>query len=454
MSERYTIEFALAIILITITFYHFYKRYKKPKTIILNDVAIWLTGFAFGFAPFVFVYSGGSFQENKIIDVIMSYLGIFLFLFGLYIVGKLNLSSNRSNKNKENYFSSFKEIVTKISTKEVFFFYSLFFIIRLYIGIEYNLFVSGSGTEANILILPYMIVLLRSFIDLFLYTSIVWSISILLVKKKFLILPFLIILSEFLISFFQGRRPILFLIFSAFFVFIVLGYRINKQWFAFVVILLFLANTLIFPDFLMFRNYYSSDPNKTNLIDDIAYNLKLTFMTKQNTYDYLENIKVRSYINDWNIPIIAKSGIYNGLHGNIILLSASWIIPKFLFPNKYSIISPEYLINVYAGNYNTDSPENLIGYGFADFGLLGALIYGVMFGIILFLVEKLAIKIKDKQKYASLLLISSFIFVAFSVEQGLISVFSMLRSALIVFVILALLKFFKDIIKSHPKTLL
>jgi hypothetical protein len=449
MINNYLIEFSLALILLIFTFFHFYKRYNNRKSIILIDVAIWTTGLAFGLSPFIYVFNGGSFKDN-IIDVILSYLGIFLFIFGLNIVSKIN---NRIRKkfNEPNYFTFLPRLVNSISTKEVFFFYSFFFITRLYIAIEYNLFVSGSGTEATILNLPYSIVLIRDLIDLFGYASIVWAVSVLLMRKNKLLFPSLIIIIESLFMFFQGRRQIIFLFFIVFFVFIVSGYRLRIKYFIYAIIILFIANTVIFPSFLIFRDYYSFDNTRTNIIDDIAYNLNLTLSTPQDSYNYAQNIKVRVYINEWNISIIKKSGIYGGLNGNVFLLSAYWVIPKIFFQNKYSNITPENLINTYSFNYQYDSPENLPGYGFADFGLLGGLLYGIMFGLILLLVEKIAVRLSNKFGYASLLLMSSFIFVAFSVEQGLISVFAMIRSSIIIVIILAFIKMISNTLNINAK---
>lgn len=440
MIDRYILELTLSSVILLITYNFIIRGYKHPNCLTLNDIAIWTTGLAFGIAPFIYIYNGGIFQDNNLLDVFLSYFGILLFIYGLKITRFKNFEISHLKSFKGSYFSSLNEIVNNISKEKIILIYLLFFIIRLYIGVKYELLVSGSETEDRILSLPYEIIIIRSIINFFIFPSMVWSATQIVNKKKLTFVPSVILFSEFIQMFFQGRRQILFLFFVFLFVSIVLTKKIKKRLIIWTAIIAFVFITIISPSFLIFRNLYLDNQNKINSVDNVLYNLPLLFSTNNNSELNKENLRIRSYINDWNLKIIERSGIFDGLNGKVFLLSAYWIIPRFLLPNKYSTITPEFLINRFSNNQITDSPENLVGYGFADFGLIGSLIYGMTFGIILSFVENIANRFKDRLKFMSLSLISVFMFTAFSVEQSLISVFAVLRSALILFVLYHLAK--------------
>ena len=437
--SRELIEFALAGSLVIVIAIHFTNNLAARNNLTLIDISVWITGISFGLAPFILFSLGGYFPDASNIDVIYSYVGIFLFIGGLLLVKKYLLKQQHKRMTLKHLLQQ----VNKISTRQIFFFYSAFFIVRLIYAFDYGIFLSGSATAERMSSLPYFLFVIRSLLDLIFFGILLWSISKILYNKKLFLLPSLIIIIEGLLIFFRGRRQMLYLIFLFLYIYILFGYRVNiKLLIPGIAILLMLFN-VIFPLFLSFRETTVKFTSSGDIIQDYKTSYYLLSSTGVDEYIYRSNVAQRVYINNWNINILNKSSLSEGLNGQAMAMCILWVVPRPLLPFKGSLKDPELLISYTYGLSLKDSPSNWPAYGFADFGVIGSFIYGVLLGLILFSFQRFAINVFGRYPFFSFVIIGSVSFLAFFIEESPVAVFSVLRDTFILFAVFYLLSLFK-----------
>ena len=438
--SRELVEFSLAGLLVTLVSFHFIKLLNNRRSITLIDISVLITGISFGLAPFILISSGGYFPKAEIMDVASSYFGIVLFIAGLLIIKKFFLEPSQ----KEINLQALLKKVNSINTKQAFFFYALYFIIRGIYALNYGIFMSGSATADRIISLPYYLFVARSLLDIIIFGILLWSITKTLYNRKLELIPFLIILIESLLIFFRGRRQMLFLLFLFLYIYLLLGYRIRlKVLIPSIIVLIFLLN-ILFPVFISFRETTAMYSQSGDIIKDYKTSYYLLSRTGIDADNYESNIATRVYINNWNTNILSKSSLTEGLNGQAMLMSIFWVIPRPMLPFKSSLKDPELLINYHFGLSLKDSPSNWPAYGFADFGLIGALFYGIILGIILFLFQKFAVSNLKKYPFFSFIIIGSFAFLAFFIEESPVAIFSVIRDSFFLFIIFYIMRIFRN----------
>jgi hypothetical protein len=406
---RELVEFTFASLILFFTTLHFLRLLKNRTTISFIDISILITGITFGLAPFISVFYGSSFPDEKPLNVAYSYIGIMLFLSGLVIVKKIF-----TNKIKNNFtLNSLLLSVNKINSKQVFIFYSAYFIIRLIFATKYGIFGSGSATSERMTALPYFLFVTRSLLDLTLFGVLVWCITKILINKKIIVFPAIIIIIETLLIFFRGRRQMLFILFLFLYLYIILGYRINFKIFIPSLVILILMVNIIFPIFISLRDASLRTSQTGDVLNDYKASYYVLSRTGIDKQYYESNVAQRVYINNWNIDILKKSSLSDGLNGQALAMCIIWAIPRPLLPIKGSLKDPELLINVSYGLPLTDSSSNWPAYGFADFGVIGGLLYGLLLGLLLLSFQYFAKFNLKKFPFLTFIIIGSVTFTAF-----------------------------------------
>lgn len=200
---------------------------------------------------------------------------------------------------------------------------------------------------------------------------------------------------------------------------------------------------IIFPLFISLREASLSTSQTGDVLSDYQssyYTLSRTGIDKQY---YETNVAQRVYINNWNIDILKKSSLADGLNGQALAMCIFWVVPRPLLPIKGTLKDPEFLINASFGLPLTDSPSNWPAYGFADFGLLGGFIYGVILGLLLLAFQYFAQFNFKKFPFFAFIIIGSVTFTAFFIEETPVAVFSVLRDTFLLYFIFNFLYIFR-----------
>lgn len=437
--SREILEFFSGGILLLIVIWQFNLSLKNRKDISLIDISIWITGASFGLAPFVLFLYGGQFPEAKLTNVFLSYLGIILFIAGLLIVKKYLKKSFRKNISLADTLIK----VNNINPKLVLIFYLAFFIVRAVFAFSYGIFSSGTATAERMQALPYYLFVARSLLDLVFWGCIFWSFVKILYGKKLTLLPSLILMIEILLIFFRGRRQMLYFVFLFIYLYIVFGYRVNfKILIPAAAVIVILVN-IVFPYFLSFREISLRSNSNLELLENYSYSYYTLSQSGIDKYYYEKNIADRVYINTWNIDILSKSSLLDGLNGQAMFSSIIWIIPSPFLPFKGLLKDPEYLINYKLGLSMQDSPSNWPAYGFADFGLLGGLIYGLLLGLVLYLLQSFAHYNFKKFPFLTYVILGSVAFIAFFIEETPSAFFSVTRDIILLYLFFKVVNLFK-----------
>jgi hypothetical protein len=434
--SRELIEFFFGGLLVVFVSAHFYYSLERRKNITLIDISVWITGISFGLAPFILVLSNGYFPKAKSIDVMFSYVGIFLFIIGLLLIKKMFYKQIKETNNLQILLKE----VNKINPRGVFFFYAAFFIIRLIFAFDYGIFGSGSATSERMTSLPYLLFVSRSLLDLTFFGILLWSLTKILYNKKIFLLPSIIITIEAILIFFNGRRQMLYLVFLFLYIYILLGYRINLKILIPSILIIIILVNVIFPAFIAFREIALRTNSTGDIIQDYKTSYNLLSETGVDKESSETNVAQRVYINNWNINILSKTSLAEGLNGKALAMCILWVVPRPLLPFKGTLKDPELLISYTYGLSLKDSPSNWPAYGFADFGFIGGMIYGIILGLILFLFQKFAIYNFNRYPFYSFVIIGSVSFLAFFVEETPIGIFSVIRDTIILFVVFYLLR--------------
>ena len=81
----------------------------------------------------------------------------------------------------------------------------------------------------------------------------------------------------------------------------------------------------------------------------------------------------------------------NSLNGNMLLVSLIKMIPAVIYPNKKNFIAGEPLIATITESplYITDTSDSLHSYSYADFNLIGLIIYPIIINLVFFVIYKI-----------------------------------------------------------------
>ena len=124
------------------------------------------------------------------------------------------------------------------------------------------------------------------------------------------------------------------------------------------------------------------------------------------------------------------------MFGETLFSSFTACIPSFLISSKDTdtelIIKNHFKLN----DPRVDRGDNWVVDGFADFGLAGCLLYGVMLSLILLAFECAACMVSPRSPFFSLCLLAGLLDIAASVESNAVQLFSFVRNSVGLWVIL------------------
>jgi hypothetical protein len=393
----------------------------------LIDMAFLFTGIYFGVGPWLSWLYGGTFSTYDSETTIWAYVGIVAYMVGLWISKKIFKLPPIGK-----YFKS-----QNVSTKKIFLLYSILLVIRIFAGIKYGLVFSGVDISK----------IEDPNIQLFLLISstLTYGLWILLGGRAFSKNPFwarLLISIELAFVFTMGRRWLF-----AFITFIILSRiyskrtKIERRHDLIFVIILAIFGIIANNFFLLVRNEmrYSSDAPFLDL--QIAVEKALEIDSDAANKLNKDNLSSRPMIINFNKEIIISQEKYPLMFGESILSCAAMAVPDILWNGKRDLETEEG-IQIHYGQRTVDTSSNWPAYGQADFGLLGCLLYGIIFSFIVFSITYV-IRIGGDAGLFSTFIFAGIFFETTMVETEPTNLFVYLRNAVLLLVITLLYRKFK-----------
>ena len=176
------------------------------RRIKIIDVSIIMHCLVFGSAPIItFIITGGELPDATESSIVLSYIGIYLFILGLYTIRYFWLPS----KNEPSPVFALFNI--NYDTKRVCRFILIIeltaFVVRFYIGTFYNIFMSGTITADAFYSMPIYLRGLQVITHAISIGLVMWAAAI--INRRNLFIPLVVLTGEFVWQFARGRRFLL-----------------------------------------------------------------------------------------------------------------------------------------------------------------------------------------------------------------------------------------------------
>ena len=214
-------------------------------------------------------------------------------------------------------------------------------------------------------------------------------------EKIFLLISF--IFNLFFFGFYERRLILIFFVTSFFLYFLIS----EKKIFTFKTFLIY-----IFSFFIIYQSFAFLGNIRSSYIVNKQDSLKL-IITKGEVFSFyknkeanelgkktfIENLRFRMFNNHELATLFYYEGFEreNSLNGKMLIASLIKIIPAIIYPNKKDYIAGETLISTITDSpmYKTDSVDSLHSYSYADFGLIGLIIYPIIINLVFFVIFKI-----------------------------------------------------------------
>ena len=446
LSSNTTLEVILSGIILLVVGVHFVTKMRYHLSISVVDVSIWMTAVFFGAGPLVALFFSRRLPAVDPAVMTWSYIVIYLFIIGLFLADNLSLINPRAVRQPRS--SVFRSTlahclrsVTKINTKQVFIYYILVWFFRLFLGIKYGIFFSGTASSERVTALPYTVVVINMILKVLSLGCLVWSCGMIWHRRRRTPLPLGILILEFAWAFVKGRRWIFEIIVIMALVLRICNLHLKARYVYGAAVMLSFVLLWVYPTFIAIRVQYKySDPDD-NAVIRYAQTTKAVITDQlnessddSNTQLYQENMANRALTPiRFNCSILAAQEGRPLMWGRAIWSTAVWVIPSAIYPQKIEQPAPEQLVQSHYNFSQSDDASNWPAYGCADFGVMGGLFMGLLLGAVLRLIEKQIIPLTNSHPFVALCLMAGALNGAIFVEASPTSLWSMLRSTVILY---------------------
>jgi len=419
-----------------------------PERFEIIDFAIISITVYFGFSTWI-SWSYGNYQLplREPIILIETYLSVFLFIGGLLLAKLIN----KRDYNKNIRSAVFREVffhVDNIPLKIPVILECFIWIVRIYVGIEYGMFFSGTANENVMAGLPYSIFILISFNIMLAFGCLLWACGTIWrhPQPSRKIVAILCIGAEFIWAFMRGRRWL-----AEILIFIILGflgadrhYYLSKEYsrkYNFKVILVAITGSVIlmsiFPVFTTTRDVYFKYQRTGNAVVDLFDTFQDMVKEGSETIDYSKyttNVITRVVsANDFIYSVLDAQKTSDYMFGKGLYNSLLWVIPSLFF-EKNKLIPTEQLIQIHYNLPLTDAAITWIALACSDFSILGCIAIGFFIGCIIIGFEKFILFIKP-ESFMAFIILGSLISFLWRIEEDPVALWGFIRSSIMLWVI-------------------
>ncbi|MCP4713389.1 MAG: hypothetical protein GY869_32570 [Planctomycetes bacterium] len=446
LSSDPTLEIILSGIILLVAGVHFVTKMRYHLSISIVDVSIWMTAVFFGTGPLVALFFSRRLSAVDPTAMIWSYILIYLFIIGLFLADNLSLINPRSVRQpRSSVFRSTLahclRVVTKINTRYIFGYYMLVWFFRLLLGIKYGIFFSGTASSERVAALPYVVVVIQMILKVVSLGCLVWSCGMIWHRRRRTPLSLSILILEFAWAFVKGRRWIFEIIVIVALVLRICNLHFKARYIYGATMILSFVLLWVYPTFIGIRDQYKySDPDD-NAVIRYAQTTKsvIADQFKESSGDinsqlYQKNMAHRALTPiRFNCSVLKAQEGYPLMWGRAIWSTVVWAIPSAIYPQKIEHPAPEQYVQSHYNFQESDEASNWPAYGCADFGVMGGLLMGLLLGAVLRLMEHAVLMLIISYPFVALCLMAGALNAAIFVEASPNSLWSMLRSVVILY---------------------
>lgn len=417
---------------------------RRRTNIAVVDWAIWMTALYFGGGPWIAFYHGGWTLPYETPSVLVqAYFSVWLFLLGLLIAERLHPGSQWKEPRKQpgdrptiKNLAAVLDHGASASPVAVLLLVGVAWAVRLYYYFGYGILVSGSGTALRISRVPYWLTVIGSMSRLIGIGGVTWSATVTWQSRSIRAIPLVILATEAVFAFLQGRRPMLDLTIILMVAFLASRSALRFRHVAVGIAAFYILSAWLFPAFFAFRTTYQEMGRQSSIQEAI----ERTSTRSPTGEGYRRNMATRPLIIRWNCDILQGQSFRDPMWGQVFVNGLAWSVPAFVYPEKRHLTSTEALVSRHYGLPDIDASGNWPALGAADFGVLGGLAMGLLLGFALCFMEMVAVGTRTWFPFVSLCNIGAILTVAFAVEADAVTLWSSLRDIAILCLVALVLK--------------
>lgn len=446
-------EIILGLVLIISGCAHAIIMYNSSQKLLLSDICILSTCVGYGLAPIIAWLAGSLILETwDIVGVV--YLAVALYCLGLLFSGFLAKRVQRLTKQNnfkhryrsESFLVVFITSISKLPVSHVVAAFSAVVVLRLY-SFSLGGGLSGINTAEVNLSWSYPMVVLQKLAEPFNIAVTIIALVWLFGRRRLLLATTMLIVVAAL-AFLDGRRELIYLVITAFFV--AYGYygNVKVRYILYSVFGVVFILMVISPIFLGVRKSFqesSLDQRKMNPLVNIeqAFDESFSKTEDNRTKESISNLQNRPLgARKFLLSVFDAQTYYQPLYGSAFIQSNLAVLPRFVRWDQSLSENPKNYVQRKFGLEEKDAAHTLISAGVADFGIWGALIAGIMMGVFLNFGIKFGIQLLANYPFAGVYVFATLWSISINIEMPPGFESTIIRNVLIVVVFLFLLKAF------------
>lgn len=418
-------------------------KLRSPKKVNLLRIFIVAFTLHFGAMPlyaFPIEWLAGSWPYTSE-EIWSAYLNLYIFLAGVMLAMFLyDLSPKRFRRGwtiPQLLEQQYKSIPT---TQAVLYFGVIMgFLVgyNIYFGFTYY----ASGTLERNLAVPYPVLVLKSFANIFVYGLIGYGALHLIRGKKLMLLGVLLLSSNIFLDVYARRNYIFAIVLLVVFKLLLDKFRIPLR----QVVIVGAAGLALFQVFFPFLFVFRQLTTEAAHSNQGTTDLSRTYEISQGSRGQLlekgvdANVAYRANQIARNIELMrfpGPEGKY--MNGLLFASQAAIVIPRALNPAKIQggiALAPEAVVLLYYGHSGFDMADNLPLYGYLEFGYFGAFAVGLLQALLLIIFERFAFRFQRIHPFLGLSVLMFALYNHLSLEYPYSQELSLLREMILLFFI-------------------
>jgi hypothetical protein len=434
-ADSTLLELGLAAAVCLATLLQFLKVLRNPSEASSHEFAFLMVGFVFGGGPCIaFVFGGGKLPQEEFGILFYSYLAVLLFLLGT-LAGPILMNLVIKKPEYREKMSVWR-IITRIENVDYQWIAATYvgiWVLRMFIASKYGILFSGTGNEERVKELPYWISATWTLFQIIILGAQLWVSTKIWSSTGFLrvILVFTMFF-DLCWSFTQGRRWLVewwMIVMCGVFIY---HRKLTRRQIIYGSITVALIFVFVFPMFIRMRQAYN---NEISLSGDAASDLlkvaHSAIREKQDGFDaaYASNMSERPLIIRFICDICRWQETNQTMSGSAFMSSVIWTIPSTLYPQKLDLLPTEQYIQQFYGDRLHDTSITWPALGFADFGVVGGFIAGLIFGFLISLFEYCCYLVRRRHPLLSCCALAGLFHVVSFVDDDPVYMLSLFRTA-------------------------
>lgn len=415
-------------------------KFKNLRTLLFPDYMLVFSIIFFALGPLISYFFGYGWRIGTVWtveNILFGYFCISLFILSLAIGSKVFRPQKLflpqfTSGGRHSPTVSFIGALKNVKSSWIFGAFMIIWSIRL-VYFSYGGGISGMNSVDVGLSIPYPIVVLKQFTQMLYIVIVFYALLQFLrpIRKNYLFLGMLV--PELLFQTLQGRRELLFLIFFCGIAYFSVVNKINWKLLILAPLSVIFIITIYSKVFLTFRAATQAERDSIyseGLADFVVQGAQAAMEADAEDANQLlqKNMIFRPRANnDWIFTVTSTISPLGAFSGESTIHAMMSALPRAFRPHKYWGDHASIIQN-YLGLKPQDIADNFVANAYADFGILGVIIFGLSLSAFMNFGLLIAQKLYCLEPFFSVLIFVTLFYISINIEVSLNYFFVMIRN--------------------------